>query len=82
MPSPSPCVCDHCGGPANWTFMGDILHYFCYAECDGFRQLALGLGDGYLDKSVSVSAVPDAEAALWPDEQTLNEQYRRFRNGT
>lgn len=40
-----PGTCEHCGGSANWTVIGGIVHYYCQAECDGFRQIELDLRD-------------------------------------
>ncbi len=40
-------------------------------------------GDGsvlYVDRVPSVSALPEAEAALWPGDDYLDEQCRRFHN--
>ena len=34
----------------------------------------------YLDESVSVSALPETETAVWPDDEQLENQYRRFLN--
>ncbi len=79
-------VCDHCGGPANWTFFGDIPHFHCQSQCDGFMQMGLELaGDvatRYLDRVRSVSAQPEPEPTVWPDATYINEQHRRFLNGT
>ena len=36
---------------------------------------------GYLDKVGSVSALAEAEGALWPCEVILEEQHRRFHHG-
>ena len=33
--------CDYCGGPATWTVLRDIVHYFCSKRCDGFMQMEL-----------------------------------------
>ncbi len=34
-------ICESCGGPAVWTFIGGEPWYCCEVECEGFRQLEL-----------------------------------------
>ena len=57
-------VCDDCGGPAFWTFIDGHPHYHCKQLCLGFTQTEL-LADGddmvYVDRVVSVSALPETE---------------------
>jgi len=38
--------CDHCGGPAKWTFIDGFVHYHCERQCDGFMQMELELTGG------------------------------------
>jgi len=57
--------CDYCAGPANWTMIGGSPHFWCKSQCDGFMQMEMAL-DGarmarYVDKPVSVSALPETE---------------------
>ena len=72
-------ICDDCGGPAVWTMFDDVPHYHCELECDGFRQLALGLDDVQIDSISSVSAPKDEGEPVWCD-RILEEQHQRFLN--
>ena len=47
---------------------------YCNEVVDGGGRLQ------YLDKVLSVSALPDPEAVLWLDDLKTDEQYRRFLN--
>ena len=38
--------CDHCGGPALWTFNDGDPFYHCERQCDGFMQMELWGDDG------------------------------------
>ncbi len=51
--------CDHCGNAAVWTMINGYPHYHCEAECEGFMNTSLDMGDGfeYVDRPGSVSAV-------------------------
>ena len=61
--------CDFCGGPANWTFRGGDLFYYCKRECDGFKQVEMFADRGLtpepgirrLDTRVSVSGMEGDE---------------------
>ena len=59
-------VCDDCGGPAFWTFIDGHPHYHCKQLCSGFCQLELAgdLPASYVDRVVSVSALPETETDL------------------
>ena len=52
--------CDHCGGPANWTFIDGEPYYRCKVNCTGFAQVDLFDTSGYIDSVVSVSGPPEA----------------------
>jgi len=38
--------CDHCGGPAAWTFFDGLPYYHCELQCDAFMQMELLEEDG------------------------------------
>jgi len=56
--------CDHCGGPAVWTFIGGEPFYHCEEQCDGFRQLEL-----FEEEGVCSSVRSDAAARMGPLEE-------------
>ncbi len=81
MPTPI-WQCDDCGGPALWTFIDGDPHYHCKRQCDGFMQLDLLELASQVDRVGSVSAMDeDEDRPVW-DDQLLEDQYRRFLNGT
>ena len=41
--------CDHCRGPAKWTFIDGHVYYHCEQQCDGFMQAELFIPDGVQD---------------------------------
>jgi len=79
--------CDECGGPAVWTLIDEVVYYHCERQCDGFMQSEMFDLEGVdrpviLDRSGSVSALDEDEgASVWVPE-ILDEQHRRFLNGS
>jgi len=59
--------CDYCKGPANWTFIGDDVYYYCQHQCDGFMQVDMFERSEYIDSRVSVSALRRGERASCDD---------------
>ncbi len=74
--------CDHCGGPATWTFIDEHPHYHYERQCDGFMQVDFLDPHRYVDSVGSVSALAEAEGSPWLDDEELHNQYRRFLNGS
>ena len=45
-------------------------------------RVALAGRERYLDKVGSVSALVEGEGAFWPSDEEIDNQYRRFLNGS
>ena len=76
--------CDECEGPAKWTSIDGVVYYHCERMCSGFMQLELDIDrrSMYIDKVASVSALDeDEDGPVWHDE-IIEDQYRRFLNGS